>query len=111
MAHGSWLMAHGSWLMAHGSWQTYPLRGEVLHAASHAVREHSQVPGCERVGVLGEVVVVLPRPVVTQEGQQLPVHHVFHDEQEGFWKERQGTIGDDYLKSSPGVETLLLISL
>lgn len=63
---------------------TYTLVGEVVHASGHAVSEHREVTGREGVGGIREVVVVRPRSVVSEEGQELAEHDVLHHNVDGF---------------------------
>lgn len=63
---------------------TYTLVGEVVHSSGHTVSEHREVTGREGVGGIREVVVVRPRPVVPEKGQEFAEHDVLHHNVDGF---------------------------
>lgn len=60
--------------------KSHLFRRKILHPSRHAVPKHSEIPGCERRGVLAEIVEILPGAMISKIGQQFPVHHVLEYE-------------------------------
>lgn len=62
----------------------HPAALQVIATGCNLAGEAGEVTGGQGFSVGGEVVVVVSRAVVAEEGQQLPEHHVLHYDVEGL---------------------------